>query len=99
MRAADQRTCSTGTNSAVRALFHMTDPFEDILAPAVIERPITVFESFKVRSHCEIVQARKALTPHIFGLIESGQRDEQRLLVRALTYLKSLEKRAKAATP
>jgi hypothetical protein len=69
----------------------MTDPIEDILAPAVIERAMTVFESFRIRDRCEIVQARKALTPHIFGLIGSGQTNEQRLLVSALTYLKSRE--------
>jgi hypothetical protein len=77
----------------------MTDPIEDILAPAVIERAMAVFESFRERRHCEIVQARKALTPHVFGLIGSGQIDQQRLVVSALTYLKSLEKRAEAATP
>jgi hypothetical protein len=69
----------------------MTDPIEEILAPAVIERAMTVFESFQDRDHCQIVQARKALTPYVFGLIGSGQTDEHQLVVLALTYLKSLE--------
>jgi hypothetical protein len=69
----------------------MNDPIEQILAPAVIERAMTVFESFKERDRGQIVQARKALTPHVFGLIGSGQTDEHRLVVLALTYLKSLE--------
>jgi hypothetical protein len=47
----------------------MTDPIEDVLAPAVIERAMSLFESFRERNHCEVVQARKALTPHVFGLI------------------------------
>jgi hypothetical protein len=80
-----------GTKSPEKALFGMTDPIEQILAPAVIERAMTVFESFKERDRCQIVQARKALTPHVFGLIGSGQTDEHRLVVSALTYLKSLE--------
>jgi hypothetical protein len=77
----------------------MTDPIEEILAPAVIERAMSVFESLRERNHYEIVQARKALTPHVFELIGTGQKDEQRLVVSALTYLKSLETRAKAAKP
>jgi hypothetical protein len=75
----------------------MTAPIEDVLAPAVIERAMSVFETFRERNHCEIVQARKVLTPHVFGLIGSGQMDQQRLAVSALTYLKLLETRAKAA--
>jgi hypothetical protein len=75
----------------------MTDQIETVLAPAVIERAMSVFESFRERNHCDIVQARKALTPHVFGLIGSGQTDEQRLVVSALIYLKSLEARAKVA--
>jgi hypothetical protein len=72
----------------------MVDPIEDVLAPTVIERAISIFESFKDRAHTDIVQARKALTPYVFGLISSGQTDEKRLVVSALTYLKSLENRA-----
>lgn len=75
----------------------MTDPIEDVLAPAVIERAMSLFESFRERDHCEVVQARKALTPHVFGLIGSGQMDQQRLVVSALTYLKLLETRARTA--
>jgi hypothetical protein len=67
----------------------MTDPTEEILAPAVIERAMSVFESLRERNHYEIVQARKALTPHVFELIGTGQKDEQRLVVSALTYLKA----------
>jgi hypothetical protein len=42
---------------------------------------LTIFEQFKERDHAELVQARKALTQHIFGLIATGQMDEQRLVV------------------
>jgi hypothetical protein len=77
----------------------MSDPIEDILAPTVIERALSVFRSFRDRDHCELVQARKALTPHVFELIESGQIDEQRLVVSALMYLKSRETKAETAKP
>jgi hypothetical protein len=84
---------AAGTKSCGKALFRMTDLIEQVLAPAVVERALSIFESFRERNHCEIVQARKVLTPHVFQLIEAGQTDEMRLVVSALTYLKSLEAR------
>jgi hypothetical protein len=39
-----------------------------------------------------------AATEHIFGLVASGQTDEQRLVVSGLSHLKSREKQAKAPT-
>ncbi len=74
-----------------KALIWMNDPIEDILAPSVIERAMGVFQSLRDRDRCELVQARKALTPHVFGLIGSGQLNEHRLVVCALMYLKSRE--------
>jgi hypothetical protein len=88
-----RRGVAAGTKSSARALFCMADPIEEVLAPSVIERTMTIFESFKERGHCEIVQERKALTEHVFGLIASGETDEKRLVVAGLTYLKSLEGR------
>jgi hypothetical protein len=75
----------------------MADPIEDILAPAVIGRAMSIFESFKDRNHVDVVQARKAVTQHVFGLIGSGQTDDKQLVVSALTYLKSREARDQAA--
>lgn len=49
---------------------------------------------FGVGDHTELVQARKALRNHIFGRIEAGETDEQRLVVSGLTHLKSLERQA-----
>jgi hypothetical protein len=72
----------------------MIDPIEDVLAPTVIERALSIFGSFKDRARIDLVQARKALTPHVFDLISSGQTDEQQLMVSALIYLKSIETRA-----
>ena len=72
----------------------MIDPIEDVLAPTIIERALSIFGSFKDRGQIELVQARKALTPHVFDLISSGQTNEKQLLVSALIFLKSLEARA-----
>ena len=75
----------------------MIDPIEEVLAPAVIERAMSIFESFRDRDRVDIVQARKAVTQHVFGLIGSGQTDDRELVVSALTYLKSLEARGDQA--
>jgi hypothetical protein len=75
-----------------RPLFEMTDALEMTVAPAAVERALTIFEQFKERDHAELVQARKAPTEHIFGLIATGQTDEQRLVVSGLTHLKSIER-------
>ena len=87
----------TGTKSRAHVLICMIDPIEEVLAPSVIERAMNLFESFKEPGHCEIVQARKALTEHVFGLIGSGETNERRLVVAGLKYLKSLEGRAAKA--
>ena len=75
----------------------MIDPIEEVLAPTVIERAMSIFESFRDRDRVDIVQARKAVTQHVFGLIGSGQSDDRELVVSALIYLKSLEARGDQA--
>ena len=35
-----------------------------------------VFERLRTRDHSELVQARKALTEHVFGLVAAGETDE-----------------------
>jgi hypothetical protein len=58
---------------------------------------MSIFESFRDRDRVDIVQARKAVTQHVFGLIGSGQSDDRELVVSALIYLKSLEARGDQA--
>ena len=72
----------------------MTDPVEEIVAPAAIERAISIFEQLQERDHCALVQARKALREHVYGLISKGETDEQRLVVAGLAHLKELERQA-----
>jgi hypothetical protein len=79
-----------------KALSVMTDPLEDILAPAVVERALSIYESFSDRQRADIVQTRKALTRHVFGLIGSGETSGHRLTVSGLAYLKQLERERQA---
>jgi hypothetical protein len=53
----------------------MTDPIEEIVAPAAIERAMSVFEQLKDRDHCELSQARKALREHVFGQVAKTRND------------------------
>jgi len=75
----------------------VADEIETSVAPAAIERAMAVFEKFKERDRAELVQARKALTDHIFGQVAAGQTDEERLVVSGLTHLKSVERMTLAA--
>jgi hypothetical protein len=70
----------------------MADEVETSVAPSAIKRAMEVFERLRRRDHTELVQARKALTEHVFGLVAAGETDEQRLVVSGLAHLKSLER-------
>jgi hypothetical protein len=72
----------------------VTDPVA--IAPTAIERAIEVYKLFQHRDECVLKQARKAITLHIHRLIDKGERDERRLTVSGLAYLKALERDAKA---
>ncbi|MBV9459730.1 MAG: hypothetical protein JO141_19730 [Bradyrhizobium sp.] len=76
----------------------MADVLETTVAPAAIERAMTIFEKFAERDHAELVQARKALTEHIFGQVAAGQADEERLVVAGLARLKTIERMNAEAT-
>jgi hypothetical protein len=73
-----------------------TDDVANVIAPTAIEKAIEVYKLFQHRDESALNQARKVLTPHIHRLIEKGERDERRLTVSGLTYLKAIEAKAKA---
>jgi hypothetical protein len=73
-----------------------TDDVANVIAPTAIEKAIEVYKLFQRRDESALYQARKALTPHIHRLIEKGERDERRLTVSGLAYLKAIERDAKA---
>jgi hypothetical protein len=45
-----------------------------------------------ISSAAALVQARKILTQHIFGMVDRGERDEQRLTLGGLAHLKAVER-------
>jgi hypothetical protein len=62
------------------------------VAPAAIERALAVYQQLQPRDQSVIVQARKILTQHIYGMVDRGEQDEQRLTVGGLAHLKAVER-------
>jgi hypothetical protein len=65
---------------------------ETVVAPAAIERALAVYQQMRQQDHSVLVQARKILTQHIYGMVDRGEHDEQRLTVGGLVYLKAVER-------
>jgi hypothetical protein len=70
----------------------MTDSVEDIIAPAAIERALMVYQELKPCDHSVLLQARKIVTQHIYGMVDKGECDKQRLTVGGLARLKAIER-------
>jgi hypothetical protein len=67
-------------------------PVELVVAPAAIERALDVYERLQPRDTSVILQTRKILTQHIFGMVDQGELDEQKLIVGGLARLKAVER-------
>jgi hypothetical protein len=70
----------------------VTEAVELVVAPAAIERALHVFEQLQPHDTSVILQARKILTQHIFGMVDQGELDEQKLIVGGLAHLKTIER-------
>jgi hypothetical protein len=81
IRAANKRPAPT-----------VAGPVESVVAPAAIERALSIYQQLQPRDPSVILQAKKILTQHIFGMIDQGESDEQRLTVCGLIRLKAVER-------
>ena len=81
-----------GLSTASGAAMEVPAEIEVIVAPAAIERALAIYQQMKPRDQSVIVQARKVLTQHIYGMVDRGERDEQRLTVGGLIHLKAVER-------
>jgi hypothetical protein len=70
----------------------MSDFIEEVGAPAAIERALGIYQQLRDPDRSVCRQARKILTQHIYAMVDKGERDEQRLTVGGLAYLKSIER-------
>jgi hypothetical protein len=70
----------------------MSDPIEEVVAPAAIERALGIYQQLKQRDPSVVLQARKILTQHIYGMVDEGECNERRLTVGGLAHLKAVER-------
>lgn len=70
----------------------MTDPVENVVAPTAIERALSVYQRLNPCDQSVLLQARKIVTQHIYGMVDKGECNEQRLTVGGLARLKSVER-------
>jgi hypothetical protein len=69
-----------------------SDLVEQVAAPAAIERALSIYQQLQERDQSVVLQARKILTQHIYGMVDQGECDEQRLTVGGLVHLKAVER-------
>ena len=70
----------------------VSDSVEKVVAPAAIERALTIYRQLQDRDESVCQQARKILTQQIYGMVDQGESDEQRLTVGGLVDLKAIER-------
>jgi hypothetical protein len=68
------------------------DAVETVIAPVAIERALSIYQQLQERDQSVMLQARKILTQHIYGMVDRGECDEQRLTVGGLVHLKAVER-------
>jgi hypothetical protein len=68
------------------------DSVEQIIAPAAIERALSIYQQLQERDLSIVLQARKILTQHIYGMVDQGECDAQRLTVGGLVHLRAVER-------
>jgi hypothetical protein len=69
-----------------------TGAVELVVAPAAIARALQLYEQLQPHDTSVILQARKILTQHIFGMVDQGELDEQKLIAGGLAHLKAIER-------
>ena len=70
----------------------VTEAVELVVAPAAIERALQLYERKQAHDTSVILQARKILTHHIFGMVDQGELDEQKLIAGGLARLKAVDR-------
>jgi hypothetical protein len=89
---SDAAVCAPEPRPAVSKTRTIPEPVEVIVAPAAVERALAIYQQLQPRDPSVIVQAKKILTQHIYGMVDRGEQDEQRLTVGGLAHLKAIER-------
>jgi hypothetical protein len=51
----------------------LPDAVEEVVAPTAIEPALAILQQLQPRDQSVIVQARKILTQHIYGMVDRGE--------------------------
>jgi hypothetical protein len=84
--AGNRRSLNEGVIETVET------PVEQFVAPAAIERALSIYQRLQEHERSVVMQARKILTRRIYAMVDQGESDEHRLTVGGLTHLKSVER-------
>jgi hypothetical protein len=92
VKSGTEAVCAPEPRPTVSKTQSILDPVEVIVAPAAIERALAIYQQLQPRDPSVIAQAKKILTQHIYGMVDRGEQDEQRLTVGGLAHLKAIER-------
>jgi hypothetical protein len=68
------------------------DSVERVVAPVAIERALSMYQQLRERDQSVVLQARKILTQHIYGMVDQGECNEERLIAGGLAQLDAVER-------
>jgi hypothetical protein len=68
------------------------DSVERVVAPVAIERALSMYQQLRERHQSVVLQARKILTQHIYGMVDQGECNEERLIAGGLAQLDAVER-------
>src|ERR1700730_10573578 len=85
-------TAPAGSSSSRQGPTMRNDQAAEITAPAALERALPSYQQLQQRGQSVLLQARKILTQWIYGMVDKGECDEQRLTVGGLVRLKAHER-------
>jgi hypothetical protein len=84
--AGNKRPLNAGTAPPVES------SIEQLVAPAAIERALSIYQQLRQHDRSVVMQARKILTQRIYAMVDRGESDQHRLTVGGLTHLRSIER-------
>jgi hypothetical protein len=88
----NQNRRARATSIVKRPIQAAPSSVEQVVAPTAIERALSVYQQLEECDQSVLLQARKILTQHIYGMIDQGENDEYRLTVGGLAHLKAIER-------
>jgi hypothetical protein len=87
-----ESAAEAGNRRSEGSIESVESPVEQFVAPAAIERALSIYQQLRQHDRSVVTQARKILTHRIFAMVDQGECDEHRLTLGGLSHLKSIER-------